>query len=179
MALLLVFIVAFGSSGKTLTVTAVKYHSTCGDLNSGSAVYSGSEVTVKGPDRKIVGSGAFTFGKNGHANDSHNNWVATCTFKTSFSVPSNLSYYKVFVGSGSGISFQLAELKKNDWEAAITIGYDYDPNAYDSSYSDGYNWGYDNAYSSYDCNWYSNGPSYDNSYDWERGCHAGWLDNDN
>ena len=47
------------------------------------------------------------------------------------------------------------------------------------SWDDGYNWGYENAYSSSDCSWYDNGPSYDNSYDWERGCHAGWLNNDN
>jgi len=45
------------------------------------------------------------------------------------------------------------------------------------SYRDGYNWGYDNANNYSDCSWYRYGPSNDNSYDWEQGCHNGYWDN--
>jgi len=134
---------------------------------------------VKGPNQKRVGSGAYGDGKNGHANDSHSNWVQTCTFKTSFTVPGDLSYYKVYVGSGSGISFRLSDLKKNGWNASITGGYDYNPNSNSSgsSYTDGYNLGYDNAYSSSDCDWWASVPAYDNRIQWEAGCRAGYYAN--
>ena len=178
-ALLLIFVVAFANSSKTLTVVTTQYHATCADLDSSNSVFDGAEITVKGPDQKIVGSGVYGEGQDGRDNDSSNNRVDTCTFTTDIQVPSNLASYKVIVDTPPGITFQLSELKRNDWEASILVGYRYNPNAYNSSYSDGYDWGYDNAYSSSDCSWYDNGPSYDNSYDWERGCHAGWLNNDN
>ena len=173
--LVVVLGVAFGNSSRTLTVVTTQYHATCADLDSSNRVFSGAEVTVKGPNQKIVGSGAYGEGQDGRDADSSGNQVDTCTFRTDIQVPSDLASYKITVDSPPAITFQLDTLKNHHWEADISVGF----TASDNSYSDGYNWGYDNAYSSSDCSWYSNGPSYDNRYEWERGCHAGWLDNGN
>lgn len=175
-ALLLIFVVAFGNSSTTLTVVTTQYHATCADLDSSNRVFNGAEVTVKGPDQKIVGSGAYTEGQDGSDNDSSNNLVDTCTFTTDIQVPRDLASYKVIVHSPPGITFQLSDLKKNDWEASILVGYSYTPSS-DNSFSDGYDWGYANATYVSDCNWYRYGPSYDDSYEWERGCKAGWMMN--
>ena len=175
-ALIVVLAVAFGNSTVKLTVVTTQYHSTCSELDSSNSVFNGAEVTVKGPNHKVVGSGAYGEGSDGHEKDSHNNRVATCTFTTTITVPNDLASYKVIVDSPPGISFQLDDLKKNGWEADISVGYNYTPPS-DTSYSDGYNWGYDNAYSSSDCDWWSNGPSYDNQYQWESGCRAGYYAN--
>jgi len=172
-ALLLIFVVAFGNSSTTMTVITTQYHATCADLDSSDSVFNGAEVRVKDPNRKVVGSGAYGSGEDGRDDDSHGNRVDTCTFTTNIQVPNDLTSYKVDVDDGEGITFQLDELKNNDWEAYISVGYTYN----DTSFSDGYNWGFDNAYYSSDCNWYRYGPVYDDSDEWERGCRAGWLDN--
>ena len=59
----------------------------------------------------------------------------------------------------------------------IVIGLNSTSNS--SSYHDGYQWGYNNAYGTSDCSWWSHGPSYDNQYQWEQGCRAGYWDNPN
>jgi len=160
-----------------MTVVTTQYHATCSDLDTSNGVFSGAEVKVRGPNGKLVGSGAYGDGEDGRDNDSSDNEVDTCTFTTDIQVPNNLASYKVIVDTPPGIAFQLDELKDNGWEADITIGYNYNPPS-GNSYSHGYNWGYAYAYSFSDCNWYSNGPAYDDSDDWERGCRAGYVDND-
>lgn len=60
---------------------------------------------------------------------------------------------------------------------AAVIGSSYSRYSGNGSYDDGYNWGYDNASYYSECSWNNYGPRYDNSYDWERGCHDGYYDN--
>lgn len=169
------------NSKATIHLTTTKYRSTCGELDSGDAVFSGATVRVRDAQRHLVGSGALNAGRTGHGYNKTNHWVSTCTFKTDITVPKNQSTYLISVGSATGgsIAFNRRDLVRNGWEASITVSYNYDPptyNTYGSSYSDGYNWGYYNAYSSSDCDWWANGPSYDNSSLWESGCLAGYYD---
>jgi len=175
-------VIFLASSNKVvLHVTTVQYRTTCGELTSSDATFSGATVIVRNASRTMLGSGALTGGKTGHDYNKTNHWVSTCTFKSDVSVPKNEATYLIRVGSVSGgaIAFNHRDLVNDNWNATITVGYSYDPPTYTygSSYSDGYNWGYQNAYSTSDCDWWSNGPSYDDSSLWESGCRAGYYAN--
>ena len=173
-------VVALTSSDKiVLHIKTTQYRSTCGELTSNDAVYDGAPIVVRNAGRTFLGSGVLSNGTTGHGYNKTDHWVSTCTFKTDVSVSKNESSYLIRAGSASGgaLAFSRRELVNNNWNASVTVGYDYDPPVYGNSYNDGYNWGYANAYSSSDCDWWANGPSYDNASLWESGCRAGYLDN--
>jgi hypothetical protein len=175
-AVILVVVLAllFIGGNQRITVETTQFHYGCGELTSSDSVWPGADVIVKGPNGKVVGSGAYSHGVNGHDYDSTHHWVKTCTFTTSFDVKSNLSTYKIVVGGGNGVTFQLNELRNNQWTAQISVGYRDNPVG---SYNDGYTWGSNNAYYSSDCDWWSHGPANDDQYQWEAGCRAGYYAN--